>query len=205
MKKKLMWMLAAILCCGTMTVQAQEEQEFEVTEGDFNVVKQKGKTGSVTFDYDHARMGNLRTKTIDKETVVEYLQKNDEKSFRKWDDFKQEGKEMFIKRWNEEKSKCIKLTEKGDADYQIIIKADLFDAGNSGSATWSWSKRDGGIVISGTLEVLDASGKSVCKMKINRYRGASSRNVDLKAPTFHRRFVLFHKSLAKDLLETILD
>ena len=198
-------MLAAILCCGTMNVQAQEEQEFEVTEGDFNVVKQKGKTGSVTFDYDHARKGNLRTKTIDKETVVEYLQKNDEKSFRKWDDFKQEGKEMFIKRWNEEKSKCIKLTEKDDADYQIIIKADFFDAGNSGSAAWSWNKRDGGIVISGTLEVLDASGKSVCKMKINRYRGASSRNVDLKAPTFHRRFVLFHKSFAKDLLETILN
>ena len=198
-------MLAAILCCGTMTVQAQEEQEFEVTEGDFNVVKQKGKTGSVTFDYDHARMGKLRTKTIDKETVVEYLQKNDEKSFRKWDDFKQEGKEMFIKRWNEEKSKCIKLTEKDDADYQIIIKADFFDAGNSGSAAWSWNKRDGGIVISGTLEVLDASGKSVCKMKINRYRGASTRNVDLKAPTFHRRFVLFHKSFAKDLLETILN
>lgn len=200
-----MWMLAAILCCGTMNVQAQEEQEFEVTEGDFNVVKQKGKTGSVTFDYDHARMGNLRAKTIDKETVVEYLQKNDEKSFRKWDDYKQEGKEMFIKRWNEEKSKCIKLTEKDDADYQIIIKADFFDAGNSGSATWSWSKRDGGIVISGTLEVLDASGKSVCKMKINRYRGASTRNVDLKVPTFHRRFVLFHKSFAKDLLETILN
>lgn len=200
-----MWMLAAILCCGTMNVQAQEEQEFEVTEGDFNVVKQKGKTGSVTFDYDHARMGNLRMKTIDKETVVEYLQKNDEKSFRKWDDYKQEGKEMFIKRWNEEKSKCIKLTEKDDADYQIIIKADFFDAGNSGSATWSWSKRDGGIVISGTLEVLDASGKSVCKMKINRYRGASTRNVDLKVPTFHRRFVLFHKSFAKDLLETILN
>lgn len=200
-----MWMLAAILCCGTMNVQAQEEQEFEVTEGDFNVVKQKGKTGSVTFDYDHARMGNLRAKTIDKETVVEYLQKNDEKSFHKWDDYKQEGKEMFIKRWNEEKSKCIKLTEKDDADYQIIIKADFFDAGNSGSATWSWSKRDGGIVISGTLEVLDASGKSVCKMKINRYRGASTRNVDLKVPTFHRRFVLFHKSFAKDLLETILN
>ena len=200
-----MWMLAAILCCGTMNVQAQEEQEFEVTEGDFNVVKQKGKTGSVTFDYDHARMGNLRMKTIDKETVVEYLQKNDEKSFRKWDDYKQEGKEMFIKRWNEEKSKCIKLTEKDDADYQIIIKADFFDAGNSGSAAWSWNKRDGGIVISGTLEVLDASGKSVCKMKINRYRGASTRNVDLKVPTFHRRFVLFHKSFAKDLLETILN
>ena len=198
-------MLAAILCCGTMNVQAQEEQEFEVTEGDFNVVKQKGKTGSVTFDYDHARMGNLRMKTIDKETVVEYLQKNDEKSFRKWDDYKQEGKEMFIKRWNEEKSKCIKLTEKDDADYQIIIKADFFDAGNSGSAAWSWNKRDGGIVISGTLEVLDASGKSVCKMKINRYRGASTRNVDLKVPTFHRRFVLFHKSFAKDLLETILN
>lgn len=204
MKKNLLWMLAAILCCGPLTAQAQDEPEFEVIAGDFMVVKQKGKTGTVEFDYDNAKVGNLHTKNITDDTVLEYLEKNDKKALRKWEDVKEEGKEMFIKRWNEEKSKCIKLKEKGDADYLIKIKADVFDTGNSGSATWSWNKRDGGVMISGTLEVLDASGKSVCKMKINRYRGASSRNIDLKVPNFHRRVVLFHKSLAKDLLETIL-
>ena len=42
-------------------------------------------------------------------------------------------------------------------------------------------------------------------MNVNRYRGASSRNLDIKIPTFHRRTVLFHKSLAKDLLEFLFD
>lgn len=204
MKKNLLWMLAVILCCGPMTAQAQDEQEFEVIAGDFNIVKQPGKTGTVEFDYDNAKVGNLRTMSITSETIVAYLQNNDQKAFRKWEDIKEEGKEMFIKRWNEDKSKCIKLIEQGDADYQIKIKADLIDTGNSGSAAWSFNKRDGGLVISGTLEVLDASGNSVCKMKINRYRGAATRSVDFKMPTFSRRVILFHKSLAKDLLETIL-
>ena len=197
-------MLVAILSCGPMMALAQDEQEFEVIAGDFMVVKQKGKTGTVEFDYDNAKVGNLHTMDIRNETLLEYLKENDEKVFRKWADIMEDAKEMFIKRWNEEKSKCIKLIEKGAPDYQIKIKADLFDTGNSGSATWSWNKRDGGVIITGTLEVLDASGQSVCKMKINRYRGASTRNLDIKIPTFSRRTILFHKSLAKDLLETIL-
>ena len=204
MRKYLLWTLAAILCCGPVTALAQDEQEFEVIAGDFKVVKQKGKTGMVEFDYDNAKVGNLHTMDITNETLLNHLKQNDERAFRKWEKTKEEGKEAFIDRWNDEKSKCIKLGEKGNADYRIKIKADLFDVGNSGSATWSWNKRDGGIIISGTLEVLDANGNSVCKMKINRYRGASTRNLDLKIPTFSRRTILFHKSLAKDLLETIL-
>ena len=145
-------MLAVMIFCGPMTAQTQNEQEFEVTEGDFNVVKQKDKTGTVTFDYDKAKMGNLSRMTIDNETLLEFLEKNDEKAFKNWEEYKQEGKEMFIKRWNEEDSKCIKLIEKGDADYQIKIKAELVDAGNAGASSWSMNKRGGGIVISGTLE-----------------------------------------------------
>ncbi len=204
MRKYLLWTLAAILCWGPITALAQDEQEFEVIAGDFKVVKQKGKTGKVEFDYDNAKVGNLHTMDITNETLLNHLKQNDERAFRKWEDTKEEAKEAFIDRWNEEKRKCIKLTEKGDTDYLIKIKADLFDVGNSGSATWSWNKRDGGVIISGTLEVFDANGNSVCKMKINRYRGASTRNFDLKVPTFSRRTILFHKSLAKDLLETIL-
>lgn len=201
MKKNFVWMLTAILCLGPMTALAQDEQEFVVTEGDFHVLKQKGKTGIVELYYDQAKIGNLHSMDISEETVIKHLEKNDSKAFSKWTDIKEEAAEMFMKRWNEEKNRYVKLVEKGTPDYKLVIKADSFDPGNSGSATWSWNKCDGGIIISGTLEVLDANGNCACKVKINRYRGASSRNIDLKVPTFHRRVVLFHKSLAKDLLE----
>ena len=194
-------MLTAILFCGPLTASAQDEPEFIVTQGDFHVLKQKGKTGIVELDYDQAKISNLHTMEISDVTVIKHLEENDSKAFRKWAGIKEEAAEMFSDRWNEEKKRYIKLVEKGTPDYKLVIKADLFDVGNSASATWSWNKRDGGIIISGTLNVLDANGNNVCKVKINRYRGASTRNLDIKAPTFHRRTVLFHKSLAKDLLE----
>ena len=196
--------LLAVMAMMTIAVQADEE-EFVVTSGDFKVVMQPGKIGRVEVDFTKAKVGNLSMKEITDQTFMDYLEANDKKSFKKWSEYQEEGEETFMDRWNDEKRKVIKLTKNGTPDYIIKINADQLDPGNSGAATWSWNKRDGGIIISGTLEVLDASGNSVCKMNINRYRGASSRNLDIKVPTFHRRTVLFHKSLAKDLLEFLLD
>lgn len=204
MKKCYLWMLTAILLCGSLTVQAQEEEpSLVVTEGTIQVLKQKGKTGTVEFDYDHAKVGDLTAMNISNETLLEFLEKNDEKAFRKWNKYKEEGKETFIDRWNDEKKKCVKLIEDGPADYNIKVKADYIDTGNAGAATWSWNRRDGGIMITGTLEVFDANGTSVCKVKINRYRGRASRPFDFAAP-FSRRVELFHKGLARDLLILIL-
>lgn len=196
--------LLAVMAMMTIAVQADEE-EFVVTSGDFKVVMQPGKIGRVEVDFTKAKVGNLSMKEITDQTFMDYLEANDKKAFKKWSEYQEEGEETFMDRWNDEKRKVIKLTKNGTPDYIIKINADQLDPGNSGAAAWSWNKRDGGIIISGTLEVLDASGNSVCKMNINRYRGASSRNLDIKVPTFHRRTVLFHKSLAKDLLEFLLD
>ena len=196
--------LLAVMAMMTIAVQADEE-EFVVTSGDFKVVMQPGKIGRVEVDFTKAKVGNLSMKEITDQTFMDYLEANDKKAFKKWSEYQEEGEETFMDRWNDEKRKVIKLTKNGTPDYIIKINADQLDPGNSGAATWSWNKRDGGIIISGTLEVLDASGNSVCKMNINRYRGASSRSLDIKVPTFHRRTVLFHKSLAKDLLEFLLD
>ena len=156
-------------------------------------------------DFTKAKVGNLSTMEITDQSFIDYLEANDQKVFKKWSEYQEEGEETFMDRWNDAKKKVIKLTKKGTPDYIIKINATRLDPGNSGAATWSWNKRDGGIIISGTLEVLDASGSSVCKMNINRYRGASTRTLDIKIPTFHRRTVLFHKSLAKDLLEFLFD
>ena len=196
--------LLAVMAMMTIAVQADEE-EFVVTSGDFKVVMQPGKIGRVEVDFTKAKVGDLSLMEMTDQTFIEFLEANDQKVFKKWSEYQEEGEEIFMDRWNDAKKKVIKLTKKGTPDYIIKINADKLDTGNAGAATWSWNKRVGGIIICGTLEVIDAAGNSVCKMNINRYRGASSRNIDIKVPTFHRRTLLFHKSLAKDLLEFLFD
>ena len=196
--------LLAVMAMMAIAVQADEE-EFVVTSGDFNVVRQPGKTGRLEVDFTKAKVGNLSTMEITDQTFMDYLAANDQKVFKKWSEYQEEAIETFMERWNDAKKKVIKLSEKDTPAYIIKIKAAQLDPGNSGAATWSWNKRGGGIIISGTLEVLDASGNSLCKMNINRYRGFSTRGLDIKIPTFHRRTLLLHKSLAKDLLEFLFD
>ena len=196
--------LLAVMAMMAIAVQADEE-EFVVTSGDFNVVRQPGKTGRLEVDFTKAKVGNLSTMEITDQTFMDYLAANDQKVFKKWSEYQEEAIETFMERWNDAKKKVIKLTKKDTPDYIIKINAAQLDPGNSGAATWSWNKRGGGIIISGTLEVIDAAGNSLCKMNINRYRGFSTRGLDIKIPTFHRRTVLLHKSLAKDLLEFLLD
>ena len=197
-------LLLAVMAMVAIAVQAEEEK-FVVTSGDFKVVMQPGKIGRVEVDFTKAKVGDLSLMEMTDQTFIEFLEANDQKVFKKWSEYQEEGEEIFMDRWNDAKKKVIKLTKKGTPDYIIKIYADKLDTGNAGAATWSWNKRVGGIIICGTLEVIDAAGNSVCKMNINRYRGASSRSIDIKVPTFHRRTLLFHKSLAKDLLEFLFD
>ena len=201
---KVKLLFCALFAMMSFTAQADED-EFVVTSGDFNVVRQPGKIGRLEVDFTQAKVGNLSTMEITDQTFIDYLKENDQKVYKKWSEYQEEAIETFMERWNDAKKKVIKLTKKDTPDYIIKINAAQLDPGNSGAATWSWNKRGGGIIISGTLEVIDAAGNSVCKMNINRYRGFSTRGLDIKIPTFHRRTLLLHKSLAKDLLEYLLD
>jgi len=201
---KVKLLFCALFAMMSFTAQADED-EFVVTSGDFNVVRQPGKIGRLEVDFTQAKVGNLSTMEITDQTFIDYLKENDQKVYEKWSEYQEEAIETFMERWNDAKKKVIKLTKKDTPDYIIKINAAQLDPGNSGAATWSWNKRGGGIIISGTLEVIDAAGNSVCKMNINRYRGFSTRGIDIKIPTFHRRTLLLHKSLAKDLLEYLLD
>ena len=201
---KVKFLFCALFAMMSFTAQADED-EFVVTSGDFNVVRQPGKIGRLEVDFTQAKVGNLSTMEITDQTFIDYLKENDQKVYKKWNEYQEEAIETFMERWNDAKKKVIKLTKKDTPDYIIKINAAQLDPGNSGTATWSWNKRGGGIIISGTLEVIDAAGNSVCKMNINRYRGFSTRGLDIKIPTFHRRTLLLHKSLAKDLLEFLFD
>lgn len=185
----------------SITAAFADDDEFKVVEGSFvDVVRQPGKTATVEFDY-------LNATIVDKEqsgrTLKKWLQDEDPEIFGKWDKHMADAKKFFTKRWNEEKKQNLQIVDNGQADYRILVKATKFSTGNAGAAYWSMSKRDGGIIISGELVIKDASGKTVCKVDLIDYRGASSRTFDLKMPNFTRRMQMFHKSFAKDLLEDI--
>lgn len=198
MKKILMMALMAIVALGAY---ADDEPEFTVTSGSFvDVVRQPRKTAIVEFNYLDAKTGNLRSKSLTDKTLREKLATEDEDVYKDCDDILENSKEYFVKRWNEEKKKNVKMLEKGKGDYHFVFTASAFDTGNAGASYWSVSKRDGGITVNAILEIKDASGQTVCTVKIHRYRGASSRNLDFKFPNFKRRMQMFHKSLAKDLL-----
>lgn len=178
-----------------------DDDEFKVVEGSFvDVVRQPGKTATVEFDYLNATIAD---KEQSGRTLKKWLQDEDPEVFGKWDEHMADAKKFFTKRWNEEKKQNLQIVDDGKADYRILVKATKFSTGNAGAAYWSISKRDGGIIISGELVIKDASGKTVCKVDLIDYRGASSRTFDLKMPNFTRRMQMFHKSFAKDLLEDI--
>ena len=178
-----------------------DDDEFKVVEGSFvDVVRQPGKTATVEFDYLNATIAD---KEQSGRTLKKWLQDEDPEVFGKWDKHMADAKKFFTKRWNEEKKQNLHIVDNGQADYRILVKATKFSTGNAGAAYWSMSKRDGGIIISGELVIKDASGKTVCKVDLIDYRGASSRTFDLKMPNFTRRMQMFHKSFAKDLLEDI--
>lgn len=178
-----------------------DDDEFKVVEGSFvDVVRQPGKTATVEFDYLNATIAD---KEQSGRTLKKWLQDEDPEVFGKWDKHMADVKKFFTKRWNEEKKQNLQIVDDGKADYRILVKATKFSTGNAGAAYWSISKRDGGIIISGELVIKDASGKTVCKVDLIDYRGASSRTFDLKMPNFTRRMQMFHKSFAKDLLEDI--
>ena len=185
----------------SITAAFADDDEFKVVEGSFvDVVRQPGKTATVEFDYLNATIAD---KEQSGRTLEKWLQDEDPKVYGKWDKHMKDAKEYFTNRWNEEKKQNLQIVDNGNADYRILVKATKFSTGNAGAAYWSISKRDGGIIISGELVIKDASGKTVCKVDLIDYRGASSRTFDLKMPNFTRRMQMFHKSFAKDLLEDI--
>ena len=199
MMKRLFMMTMMVVF--SVTAAFADDDEFKGVEGSFvDVVRQPGKTATVEFDYLNATIAD---KEQSGRTLKKWLQDEDPEVFGKWDKHMADAKKFFTKRWNEEKKQNLQIVDDGKADYRILVKATKFSTGNAGAAYWSMSKRDGGIIISGELVIKDAGGKTVCKVDLIDYRGASTRTFDLKMPTFSRRMQMFHKSLAKDLLEDI--
>lgn len=189
--------MVALMALMTMGLNAQV---FVLESGDIGKVFQNDKKATVKTDLSKAKIANLSSNELTDNLFMEYLKQKDPDVYNEWDKHEKECFEFFTERWNDVKG-ALRMDGDAQADYTLKIKFDYIDMGNVGAALWAMSRKAGGIMMRGTIELVDASGKSVCKVKVNDYQGQSVRGFDLKNPNFGRRMALFHKSLAREFLD----
>ena len=194
MKKVLMMALMTLVA---MSVNAQA---LVVKSGNLATMLQKDKTAALKIDFSKAKMANLSKKELKETLFMDFLKESDPETYQIWDKHAKECYDFFAERWNDDKASA-KIDDDKSADYTINVKFDYIDIGNGAAATWSWSRKSGGVMMRGTIQVTDANGSDVCTVDVNDFRGNSTRGFDMKMPTFGRRMALFHKSLAKELLD----
>ena len=189
--------MMALMALVAMSVNAQA---LVVKSGNLATMLQKDKTAALKIDFSKAKMANLSKKELKETLFMDFLKESDPETYQIWDKHAKECYVFFAERWNDDKASA-KIDDDKSADYTINVKFDYIDIGNGAAATWSWSRKSGGVMMRGTIQVTDANGSDVCTVDVNDFRGNSTRGFDMKMPTFGRRMALFHKSLAKELLD----
>ena len=189
--------MMALMALVAMSMNAQA---LVVKSGNLATMLQKDKTAALKIDFSKAKMANLSKKELKETLFMDFLKESDPETYQIWDKHAKECYDFFAERWNDDKASA-KIDDDKSADYTINVKFDYIDIGNGAAATWSWSRKSGGVMMRGTVQVTDANGSDVCTVDVNDFRGNSTRGFDMKMPTFGRRMALFHKSLAKELLD----
>lgn len=184
----------------TLVAMSVNAQALVVKSGNLATMLQKDKTAALKIDFSKAKMANLSKKELKETLFMDFLKESDPETYQIWDKHAKECYDFFAERWNDDKASA-KIDDDKSADYTINVKFDYIDIGNGTAATWSWSRKSGGVMMRGTVQVTDANGSDVCTVDVNDFRGNSTRGFDMKMPTFGRRMALFHKSLAKELLD----
>ena len=189
-----------IMALMTLVAMSVNAQALVVKSGNLATMLQKDKTAALKIDFSKAKMANLSKKELKETLFMDFLKESDPETYQIWDKHAKECYDFFAERWNDDKASA-KIDDDKTADYTINVKFDYIDIGNGTAATWSWSRKSGGVMMRGTVQVTDANGSDVCTVDVNDFRGNSTRGFDMKMPTFGRRMALFHKSLAKELLD----
>ena len=126
------FLMMAMMAVCAVTAAFADDDEFKVVEGSFvDVVRQRGKTATVEFDYLDATIADRENSG---RTLKQWLQDEDPKVLAKWDKHMEDAEEYFRERWNDESKKNIKIVKDGNPDYRIFVKATKFSTGNSGAA-----------------------------------------------------------------------
>ena len=138
----------------------------DLRSGDPSVFLQNAKT-SFEMDWDHARVTNW-------ENVLwpQYLQKRGEDFVRDWQNDRKTVEVGFASEFNR-KNNYLQIPLDGSAiQYRMIFRIATIDVGNgSGLFTPFGSAKAGGVIINGTIEMRDITGKLLCVLNVDEGKG----------------------------------
>ena len=165
--------------------------DFVVLKSGDKAIFTKEATAYVVID-DHKTMIDGKDKTADA-----YYGEDEYKQF--IDDVDR-GHDSFITFFNEKKKNKIKLTmssSNDNAEYTLKVNVSSMNVGNAGGIAWGMSRKAGGALINGTMQLVDnASGETVCEFEFNNVKG-------LMAPVFKARVISVYRYLADELLKAV--
>ena len=90
------------------------------------------------------------------------------------------------------------MTQDNDtAKDTLKVNVTSMNVGNAGGMIWGMSRKAGGALINGTMQLVDnQSGETVCEFEFAKVKG-------LMAPVFKARAISVYRYLADGLLDAI--
>ena len=183
--------LACMLLLGTVLLHAADP--VKMSSGNKAVFEEEA-AANVVID-DHKTMIDGKNKPAD----VYYGEKSADE-YQKFIDDVNRGHESFITYFNEKRGQKIKLAMTQDNDtakYTLKVNVTSMNVGNAGGMIWGMSRKAGGALINGTMQLVDnQSGETVCEFEFAKVKG-------LMAPVFKARAISVYRYLADGLLDAI--
>ena len=184
-------LITAALLAGITTIHAAKR--VKIINGDKSPFY-KEVVANVVID-DHKTIIDGKGQTAD----VYY----GEKSVGEYENFVDDvdrGHKSFITYFNEKRESKIKMcmAESADsAEYTLQIKVTSMNVGNAGGAFWGMSRKAGGALINGTMQLVDNStSEVVCEFVFAEVKG-------LLSPVFRARAISVYRYLADELLKAV--
>ncbi len=129
-----------------------------------------------------------------------YYGNKSQKAYEEFVDDVDRGHASFITYFNEKRANRIKMTMSDtdeDTNYTLTVKVISMNVGNAGGMVWGLSRKAGGALINGTMQLIDKSTqKVVCEFEFEKVKG-------LLSPDFRVRVISVYRYLADGLLKAV--
>ena len=187
--KRIVNVLALLLC--VITLHAADP--VKLVKGDKSVFQQE-VVANVVID-DHTTLIDGKGKPADV-----YYGERSAAEYEKFVADVDRGHKSFITYFNEKRQRKTLLTMvEGDenAAYTLNIKVTSMNVGTAGGMVWGMSRKAGGALINGTMQLVDnQTGEVACEFEFAKVKG-------LLAPIFKARVISVYRYLADGLLEAV--
>ncbi len=150
----------------------------------------------ITYEivWDKARVTNY-----DNLIFPEYLKKRGDDFVADWPEDRQKAEKYFTVHFNRKSDYMQIGKNNANGEYKMVVNIEKIDVGNGSGAFNPWaSSKAGGVIIDGTIDFYDNSGKKVCVLNIVNCKGSSS-------PSETTRMGLSLMELAADFSDFVED